>query len=337
MDKNTRFHALDSLRGIGALLVLTIHCLQKLELADYFRHTPFRLLVNGRSLVMFFFVLSGFVLTMGLLHSRQKNNYTLYLKRRMARIYLPFAGTAVMAWLCITFLPAWPMQGDLIGYLLLSGTAASLAPNPLAWSLVYELRVSLFIPFLCWLAWNYERRTGVMMFFLFIFETIAVFWLGIGQFPYGSDTFAGAVVLTTRYMICIYIGIWLAKCITEKRPWLEYVKDTWVPVLGVIAYGLMSILLDEPGTLGSFFIIVLVFRSAWLRKVLDSPFSLWLARISYSLYLTHFIVVTFVMEYLPVESAYIRAIVAFFTAFAFAELYQRCVEAPSIKLSRSIK
>lgn len=66
-----RFHALDSLRGVGAFFVLFIHCLQilhvydilpdatvgsQLQLSQVFLYTPFRVLVNGRSLVMFFFV-----------------------------------------------------------------------------------------------------------------------------------------------------------------------------------------------------------------------------------------------------------------------------------------
>jgi peptidoglycan/LPS O-acetylase OafA/YrhL len=348
---SVRFHALDSLRGVGAFFVLFIHCLQtlhvydifpnaqlgaQLQLSEVFLYTPFRVLVNGRSLVMFFFVLSGFVLAYGLHNSRQKANFWLYLKRRFARIYLPFAGTGVMAFIFMQ-LPGWPLQGDIIGYFLLSGTNAGLAPNALAWSLVYELRVSLFVPLLCWLAWRYEREMIVAMIFLAIFQWIGIFGLRIGQFPYGSDSYMGTFVITVRYLIAIYIGIWLARCIIEKRAWLDKVQGKWIPILGIVTYCLMNISLDEPGMLGSIGIIVLVFRSKAFSNFLEMPVSLWLARISYSLYLTHFLILHLGWCYLPIENNVLRIFCAALCAFAYGELYQRLVEAPSIKLAKSIK
>lgn len=346
-----RFHALDSLRGVGAFFVLFIHCLQtlhvydifpnatvgaQLQVAEVFLYTPFRVLVNGRSLVMFFFVLSGFVLAYGLHNSRQKANFWLYLKRRFARIYLPFAGTGVMAYIFMQ-LPGWDMNGDIIGYFLLSGTREGLAPNPLAWSLVYELRVSLFIPLLCWLCWKHERKTCVAMIFLAIFQWIGVFGFRMGQFLYGSDTLEGATIITIRYLIAIYIGIWLAKCIIEKRAWLEKVQGKWIPILAIATYFLMNISLDEPGILGSMGIIILVFRSKAFSNFLETPISLWLARISYSLYLTHLLIVRVGWLYLPIDNNVLRITVAALCAFAFGEIYQRLVEAPSIKLAKSIK
>lgn len=354
MQPNQRFHALDSLRGVGAFLVLFIHCLQILQIgdvwpsapvwlynsaiygiSDIFRHTPLRLLVNGRSLVMFFFVLSGFVLTIGLLHSKQKNNFGLYLKRRAARIYLPYAATGVMCILC-SYLPDWPLKGDLLGYFLFTGTPEALAPNPLTWSLVYEFRISLIIPLLCWLAWKHERATCYGMIIIALLQWVGVYWLELGQYPYGASTFLGAVVLTLRYTISIYVGIWLAKCIIEKRPWIEQVKGKWVMVVGVLAFGLMAISLDEPGTLGSVLVIVLVFRSLGFRNFLESPLIRWLGRISYSLYLTHFIILTLVVHYWPAESALLRVSIGAVTAFIFAELFNRLVEVPATKFSRSL-
>lgn len=346
-----RFHALDSLRGVGAFFVLFIHCLQTLHvydivpdasvgsqllLSEVFLYTPFRVLVNGRSLVMFFFVLSGFVLAYGLHNSRQKANFWLYLKRRFARIYLPFAGTGVMAFIFMQ-LPGWPLQGDIVGYFLLSGTTAGLAPNALAWSLVYELRVSLFIPLLCWLCWQHERKTCVAMCFLAVFQWIGIFGLKIGQFPYGSDSLMGATVITVRYLIAIYIGIWMAKCIIEDREWLKKIEGKWIYIIGIVTYCLMNISLDEPGMLGSIGIIILVFRSKGFSNFLETPISLWLARISYSLYLTHFLILHLGWHYLPIDNNVLRIFVAALCAFAYGELYQRLVEVPSIKLAKMLK
>jgi peptidoglycan/LPS O-acetylase OafA/YrhL len=95
LQKPIRGHIveLDSLRGVAALIVVFDHFTRLWREASpstslrYISHLPF--LENGRSAVIMFFVLSGFVLTMPMLAGKGQV-YPVYAVRRICRIYLPY-------------------------------------------------------------------------------------------------------------------------------------------------------------------------------------------------------------------------------------------------------
>src|SRR5579863_5158061 len=106
-----RILTLDSVRGIAALSVVFHHCLvvfpafwlvnQKNEVIAspaiwWIAYTPIHLLWGGLEAVIVFYVLSGFVLAMPLLRSNAPS-YSAFTVKRLCRIYIPYAGSALMA------------------------------------------------------------------------------------------------------------------------------------------------------------------------------------------------------------------------------------------------
>ncbi|MEM5631476.1 acyltransferase family protein [Bacillus toyonensis] len=92
-----RIKELDSIRGLAALTVVFGHfCLMLPSLPNSIKFSPLRFLWAGGEAVIVFYVLSGFVLSMALYHS--KTNYWGYLIKRFVRIYIPY-----YFWIIITF------------------------------------------------------------------------------------------------------------------------------------------------------------------------------------------------------------------------------------------
>ena len=115
-----RITALDSLRGLAALIVVFHHIDNTLDLdgsnktlGPIFHHSPLRLLIDGRCAVMLFFVLSGFALSISI----GKNfNYWNYLIKRICRLMIPcVAGVLLAATAFLIILPKpIPELGELV-------------------------------------------------------------------------------------------------------------------------------------------------------------------------------------------------------------------------------
>src|SRR5262245_2798501 len=95
-----RFVQLDSLRGLAALTVVVNHHLNVLpsiydktlyqneSLLMAIKYSPLHIFWAGHEAVIFFFVISGFVLALP--YFNRKMTYTSFLRKRVCRIYLPY-------------------------------------------------------------------------------------------------------------------------------------------------------------------------------------------------------------------------------------------------------
>ena len=109
-----RFHELDALRGVAALAVVFSHCiviiLQDATLAEGLlkdalrtvKYSPLGWAVAGLPAVLLFFTLSGFVLARMLEGARIA--YPGYAVKRIARIWLPYLVSVLLAMLLISTL-----------------------------------------------------------------------------------------------------------------------------------------------------------------------------------------------------------------------------------------
>lgn len=161
MDHEMRYRQLDALRGIAAFTVVLAHFSQLPDL-EILRRFPLNLLIHGHEAVILFFTLSGFVLTLQIYGSR-KLSFGEFMIRRICRIYLPYLGAVIFAYVAYVYCyhgtvswagewlnGLWPptlANFSLAQHLLFVLPFDSSRLDPIIWSLVYEMRISLlFMP-----------------------------------------------------------------------------------------------------------------------------------------------------------------------------------------------
>jgi len=349
-----RLEYLDSMRGIAAALVVFHHLYQTHPFwGKLVRFTPARLLLNGRSSVIFFFVLSGFALAYGLWERDQPTDYILFVKRRLARIYLPYVSVGVVAIAlmvvmkpkllpdtAITFNEMWstPISFALAGgHLALFGSSATNSVNTVSWSLVYEIRISLLIPFLCWFASRLVWPFVIVSTAIFALNEITMRHLGLTLVPYSASGVIGNILVTVHFTACFVVGVLLARAAHFRSDWLFKMPKSQKWALVALAVPLIFIFRDEFDTAGSAALIVLALNSRSIQKFLSRPTLLWLGKVSFSLYLTHAIVIQVVVRILhgivPLYGSLLIALALIFPVTIFVFHF---VEAPTLRLSRNL-
>lgn len=331
-----RFPVLDSLRGVAALGVLLTHSFQTVLADGALNHTPLRMFANGRCFVIFFFVLSGFVLASAIWNDNGRTRYPTYVARRLVRLYPPYAVAGLLAVLAIWLSgrPWSPMQP--MEYLLTLGTTTGIDINQPSWSLVYEIRLSLVMPLFCLLISRNLTAFSWATAMLFGGVEIAILALKIGQFPYAVNDVSTAVIVTARYAVCFAVGAILARCTMRETEIFAPIGRH--PLLAaLLAFLLMSVLVDQTSILGAAILIVLSLQWRRLQQVMALRVFAWFGRISYSLYLTHMVVLGTIVYLLHGHVAPMVAVtIVIPVALVVAELFYRLVEAPTILLSRRI-
>ncbi|TME77371.1 MAG: acyltransferase [Chloroflexi bacterium] len=179
-----RFGQLDGMRALAALTVFIGHCLGMLSPApyshgpvDWYLHSPLRIASGGHQAVIFFFLLSGFVLSLGFY--KGKTSAAPFLLNRIFRLYPPYL-CALLAVVIIRWLvPVQPM-GELSYWInsfwlaplkvhqvwpAVTMLADTQGPqlNPIAWSLIIEMRASLLFPIIMILLLRFGWRRGLVV------------------------------------------------------------------------------------------------------------------------------------------------------------------------------
>jgi peptidoglycan/LPS O-acetylase OafA/YrhL len=283
---------LTGLRAFAALSVILLHIRYGVA-AD--RFGPLAFLFNNQALgVDVFFVLSGLI--MGHVHGNDfstcltKANYRAFLWARLARIYPVHLFMLVMVAGALPLSGAW-MWGPTDSYPLLLAnlvlihawgvTAAALTFNPVSWTISAEWLAYLCFPLLA-------RRSRHLPRWCFLVVAIAaallVAELSSNGLSHGRLALKGLLLFTSGF--CYFrFGAGLAS------PVLCYIGAVAIGPLLIFAYWL-----PVPGfmwifeaTLGLW--ILCLFKS---RPVLlyANPVSLYLGRLSYSLYMSHLVAFT---------------------------------------------
>lgn len=325
--KPARFIELDSLRGLAALTVFLYH-LQLLWAQDVQPASPaVRFLLMqvapfGTESVMLFFVLSGFVLSLPAISGRPQTYFT-FAVRRVFRIYVPYLAAIAVSvagafWLHGTVTrSAWfhaywsePVNWCLVGqHVLFVGTYNTEQFDPPIWSLVQEMRISLIFPFLCGLVLRLKSRWPVAIAAGLSILAVA---LSKAPIPIGwrvSDSlhFAGLFVF----------GIFLARERDRLGLWFISFPRLARILIGVTClwlylfagyrltdfvghfFGSASMNVSQWITaLGAGGLMIVSLNSAWLKRILSWSPILFLGKMSYSLYLWHFIVMLYCVHLL---------------------------------------
>jgi peptidoglycan/LPS O-acetylase OafA/YrhL len=305
-----------------------------------------------------FFVLSGFVLFLPFFRG-VAGTYRTFVIKRILRIYIPYLASIVLAVLMFSLLAKGSIPGIdawqsgisvklLIEHLSLIFNSDTKAFNNVIWSLVHEMRISLFFPFiaLCVMRLNWK-----MILFICLLLSIPNGLKDLFSMGYGYTTILDTMHYTSMFLIGALLAKNLDTLITIFQQWSKNRK--WlILIVAFLSYAYSSaiitmvlklglpysfVLSDYVVTLASGIFIIYAIGSINLSSLLLKKPLIFLGKISYSLYLIH-IIVLFSFMYLfygsiPNVLIYLLTI---FVSLLLSALSWRFIESPSIALGKRI-
>jgi len=373
-----RLGFLDSIRGVAVLIVVVGHCW--LLNSDAFRIAHYgmgritsistfslyiisKIETSGRSAVIMFFVLSGFVLS----YSLQKHPlpYLGYLIKRVFRIYPAFLFTILVSyflhriigvqhevtseWVKSVIIDLDLTFDTLLKHLALWGTIQGQGLDAVIWSLVHEMRISLIFPFIFFVVKRYTWRSLLVFWTLSIVCTIwSLDLTGMVILGYQEATFARSFLDTGFFIVFFAAGAYLA---IERQTMMlkianlsKRMKALLLLVLiycllksGNDLYSIMGSVADYIRAAGALGLIAFALSVKQFGQALTHSVLSWLGRISYSLYLVHipmlYVINQTIGESWPVIQT---SIVLIALSLLAAELMATLIEYPSINLGKLI-
>ncbi len=348
-----RYRTLDGLRGLAALVVVFHHgLLTSRVLAGTYRggsasgfdgllaRTPLHLFWDGTGAVLVFFVLSGFVLTLGFLPQSRPRWMSYYVKR-LPRLYLPvwaalgFAvALAALVPRVVTASQSWWINAHaasttvtMVGRDALLWANPSLLDSPL-WSLRWEVAYSLLLP---------------------VYVAVAIHWRRLAWLKILGSLLLVGVGSKTGHASLLYLPVFAlgsVLAVEQKRVAAGMARAGryawWVmAVLGGVAlsanytFGPYAQWVDRPlRSAGAALIVLLFLQWSRLNGLARNRTVQWLGSISFSLYLVHEPIVVSVDRLLPGDNPWEVLAVALPLALLAAAAFHRAIEVPSLAVSR---
>lgn len=368
------YEELDSLRGLGAFTVIWCHFLGSYPPDTswlwIFIDTPLAVLRGGNEGIVFFFLLSGFVLSLSFLSEKKVHHYLPYLAKRIFRLYPAYLVAVFAAFLVKFFLLDGRIPGYsdnwinaqwthpatwkvLVDHLPLVTRFRTSYLNPPVWSLVVEMRISLFFPLLMLLFLKFRGRAVWGIAALSILSGYAYYCLK------GNDGYKNLQsLLSTASFACFFVmGAYLAhgrKQLMERLlslgTWqrralvlaglLLYTNDLWISCRWIVAVAPQARLLNHPpltnfitGIGASIILVWAISVSSFLsHKVVH-----FFGKISYSMYLWHMVALYGCIATLharfPIWQVLLFALAG---TIALSTLSFYFVELPTLRLGRKI-
>jgi peptidoglycan/LPS O-acetylase OafA/YrhL len=345
-------------------------------LANTLTNSPIHILWAGHEAVLLFFVLSGFVLSLPFLNNRT-STYSNYLIKRFCRIYIPYIVSIILSAILFNiinpsevnelssnFNDMWshPITiGSLISFIFMLGSDV-INLNGVTWSLVHEMRISIFFPvimfFIIKLNWKKGLPLGVgVSLFLWVFFTgvssvlensnLQQLAMSFGEtFYYTSFFVIGATLakykdvlisktqkISTKskvLLFIIFIILYLVEWVSFGFGDLKY-RD------GIIPTRVINLVIDFAiaASVALLFILTLSFKK--LNNALNNKHLVNLGKISYSLYLIHMIVLLVMVHTLIGHVPTILILVLSpIASVILAVPFYYCVERSAIQIGKKL-
>jgi len=305
MNKSNRIDYLDSVRGIAAMMVVIYHYIGW-RWADNLNTKIAEIFFNGSDAVSFFFVLSGFVLSYKYFQTDKEIDIKEYVVKRFLRIYPAFFVTVLMMYFYyhrhdlglntikdIFYTNSQQLWQEL--YLVKSKHDFYIP----GWTLGVEMVMSLLLPFFIIAA-----RKNIKYIYALIPMTL---YIGAGHLSMFTMHFCLGILLAYFYPQIqsfdfkkskIYSFRWLLFIIVFAMYSIRHIDR--IHTLGnkfFAVLGFWGIDLFHITGIASFIILLFIINNQYIQKLLQLKPLLFLGKISYSIYLMHWIVVVYVMEH----------------------------------------
>lgn len=344
---------LDAARGIAALMVLAYHFMGW-RYHDQAAVKWANFIFNGSDAVSFFFVLSGFVLSYKpIVHFQPVSVPRFYISRvfRLLPAFVAIVCAGVIyrhryelspAVLADEFL--WN-KGQLWEELFLLRDRTRLyVPG---WTLQIELAISFFIPFVVLMAARNRKVLVWLLLCLFLEGHLLInhfhldFVLGVVLSCYYQDLrsagFKQRILYRYRYLVLLVaVALFSIRHMEQLKP--------FGPSYHYLAAYLQVDLFVYTG-FGSFIMIAWLITSERMQRLLSNRVLLFAGKISYGIYLAHWVVVDFVNgkmdAWLPAFPGFrtgfvVMALLALVLTLIIAALLHYLVELPFIRLGKRL-
>ncbi len=312
---NEYLKGLDTLRAIAAFVVVWVHIeiLKKVNglanlMDDYYRNLP-----RGHIAVILFFVISGFLITYLLTKEKDRDGKISLIKfyaRRILRIWPLYYLILLLSFILIK-----ADYDEVTVFLCLSifpNIAHAIGPgwpsSPQVWSIGVEEQFYLVWPLL--LRWIPEKK---------IIATLILFFFGYSILPHAivlinSRTFHNFELVALLNKIfygakfnCMSLGALAGFLYAKKHTWLRFISNRFIAYLSLIlsivfwSYGLkFKYLTDE---FYSVLFVVAIYSVVANPKIkIDTTVTSFLGRISFGIYMYHWIIIVLVLKYLPISN-----------------------------------
>ena len=342
---------LDSARGIAALMVMVYHYINW----KYDHHTVVKLasiVFNGNDAVSFFFVLSGFVLSYKYIVLQQPLDIRKFYITRFFRLWPAYF--VVIFFTVLNGIRYDLSFHNLINVFILNKKqfweeAILVRGHPLyyvpGWTLVIELAMSFFIPFyvvlakkgwqiILWLFLAYVLSGDTSFYFHFILGVmISCIFVKVR-----NSSFKETKWYSFRYLI---LAVAVALFSIRQIDKLYQLGPTYTYIAGYLGINFFHYT-----GIASFVFIIAIIISNNTRKILRYKPLLFLGKISYGIYLVHWVLVVDIFFYWegrirPLFPNTASAFIIMFCIYtvmviALATILHYAIELPFIKLGKRL-
>lgn len=339
--------ALTGLRGLAVLFVLFSH----INKAGFILFDGFNFSGAGRYGVFIFFVLSAYLLTRQFIEQARELNFLphliFYFAKRFLRIYPLFILTLMVYYFFHRLghtIWAFNAQDIVQNLLLLDGIGVF-------WAITVEFQYYFLIPLVSLLMLKYHDKTIIITFCSLAFLTL-----------YGRNVEAEFKSDLGPFLAIFYMGSFLAYLqgkFEELKPLLNPDScEKYLGGFGLIILSLFILLVPEFygflvgrdisigyfhhqfmlfGVLSSLLIFTSINTCGLLNKFLSSRLLCFVGKISFSIYLGHYIVIAAFSKYSHLLASNVSFILIMVVTILLSYISFRVVEEPLYELRHKIK
>lgn len=367
---------LDGLRGIAAINVMIMHFFVILapamiysnklpshlgKLEQIFTSTPLGLIGAGNFSVCIFFVLSGYVLTQKYFKTRDNNIIISSAARRYIRLFIPVFAAIMLSFLLSStglfhyymetimisansnYRNYWTFTPNIVdavkqamwGSFFVGG---DIYYNPVLWTMKIEFYGSMLVFAMALLfgslrnRWTFYLAAAVLLFnFYYLAFIIGMVFADTFNNKMPVFKTSNKIILSVILISGLFLGSYPINIVTSDS------------LYGFLNNGLFRTPKMTYHIIGASMIIYVLLNSRWLQNVFSSPVPVFLGKISYSLYLIHFLVISsftcalFLVIY-PVlsygASVLISCALSLLLIIPLSYLFYRYVDMAGVELSK---